>query len=137
MTEEFRSSIEEPVEIYVVKLISGETIIADMSVDIETLPEVNRVQMFLPALLEVERDGAGGKFIYISPWLMHSESVSVEIATKHILFADVANEATLKLYTEFAIEMQEAMAKGSLGEVIEEEEDSIEEGAPGAKKLLH
>lgn len=129
MTDEIES--DDSNDVYVLKLVSGETIIADVSVDIDILFEVNRVQLFLPAVIVLDTNPEDGQvYHFIREWIPFTSSHTHEIRTKHIMLADYASDKLLESYAEYVMDMQEKM-------MLDVDEEQIEDEETDVKKLLH
>jgi len=131
MTELVDELVEEENKIvslvYVLKLVSGETVIADVDVDMEYLHEVNRITLMFPARVIDVIDAKGNESTILKSWIPHSAGHGAVIKTEHIIFPDYASEEILARYVEYVHELQERLTFS----------DEIGDDVGDSKKTLH
>ncbi len=96
--------------VYVLKLVTGETVIADVDVEMDYLFEVNRITLMFPAKIIDVIDSKGNETAILKPWMPHSEAHGALINTEHIIFPDSATHEILEKYIEYVTSIQEQLA---------------------------
>jgi hypothetical protein len=122
-------------EIVVAKLVTGESIIGEINIDLENYDLMSTVQFFLPAIVFLSMDEDTEKFIYrVDPWIPFSEKAVFNIKSNHIVHIEKANEQLIDVYASYIEYVQEKLM---FGFEEENEPESETEDEDNTKKILH
>lgn len=126
MTEEkkYEDELENEGGVYIIKLVSGELLIAETDVfDVESFEYLSKFTIYMFAKVDFEINDKSERLVYLDSWIPGYEQTAITIKRKHVLFIDEAPEYLKKLYSDFVSAKLEELLK--------------QEKSPDDKKLLH
>ncbi len=132
MSEEiiFDDELENEEQAYIIKLVSGELLIAYVGIeDLEDLEFLTKFAITMFAKLEFYRDNEDKPVVYFDQWIPGYDKYTIVLEKKHIMLIDYAPDYLDELFLDYVSSKLEKEMKNN--ELIDEDMP------PHDKKLLH
>ncbi len=144
---EYDESVEDNPIFVIIKLVSGETIVGQINIELEYFDEVRSFIIYNPAEIIINRivddeTESIDEYYMLRPWFsstIDTEDDEIKIRTNHVIAIKYANEYILESYSNYISDMQEKMSEIEMDMELEEteEEQKPGENSNETKKYLH